>query len=44
MAIFLGRKATGRNRYRSAAPEADTRVAGGDEPVGLPDSDAIATR
>jgi hypothetical protein len=38
MAIFLGRKATGRNRYRSAAPEAGTRFVGGDEPVGLPDS------
>jgi hypothetical protein len=36
--IFLGRKATGRSRFRSAAPEAGTRFAGGDEPVRLPDS------
>src|SRR6266511_2968291 len=36
--IFLSRKATGRSRYRSAAPEAGTHFAGGDEPVRLPDS------
>src|SRR5512132_4320781 len=36
--VFMARKATGRNRFRSRAPEAGTRFAGGDEPVSLPDS------
>src|SRR4030095_9572011 len=36
--VFMARKATGRNRFRSAAPEAGTRFAGGDEPVSLPQS------
>ena len=36
--IFLSRKATGRSRYRSAAPETGTHFAGGDQPVRLPDS------
>ncbi|HEX8927590.1 MAG TPA: hypothetical protein VGA45_01640, partial [Actinomycetota bacterium] len=38
MGVFMARKATGRSRYRSAAPEAGTRFAGGDEPVRLPPS------
>ena len=36
--VFMARKATGRSRFRSRAPEAGTRFAGGDEPVSLPDS------
>src|SRR6266511_2439808 len=36
--IFMARRASGRHRYRSGAPEAGTRFAGGDEPVKLPDS------
>ena len=36
--VFMARKATGRSRFRSGAPEAGTRFAGGDEPVSLPDS------
>ena len=36
--VFMARKATGRNRFRSRAPEAGTRFAGGDEPVSLPDT------
>src|SRR5215208_1000917 len=36
--VFMARKATGRSRFRSRAPEAGTRFAGGDEPVKLPDS------
>ncbi|MGH2813634.1 MAG: SCO6880 family protein, partial [Actinomycetota bacterium] len=36
--IFLARKATGRNRYRSAAPETGTHFDGGDQPVRLPSS------
>jgi hypothetical protein len=38
MASFLGRRLTGRTRYRSAAPEAGTRFKGGDIPVGLPEA------
>jgi Putative type VII ESX secretion system translocon, EccE len=36
--IFMARRASGRHRYRSGAPEAGTRFGGGDEPVKLPDS------
>src|SRR4029453_6257467 len=36
--VFMARKATGRSRFRSRAPEAGTRSPGGDEPVSLPDS------
>ena len=36
--VFMARRATGRHRFRSRAPEAGTRFAGGDEPVSLPDS------
>jgi hypothetical protein len=36
--VFMARKATGRSRFRSRAPEAGTRFAGGDEAVKLPDS------
>ena len=36
--VFMARKATGRSRFRSRAPEAGTRFAGGDEPASLPDS------
>ena len=36
--VFMARKATGRSHFRSRAPEAGTRFAGGDEPVKLPDS------
>ena len=36
--VFMARKATGRSRFRSRAPEAGTRFAGGDEPVSLPDT------
>jgi hypothetical protein len=36
--VFMARKATGRSRFRSRAPEAGTRFAGGDESVKLPDS------
>ena len=35
--IFLARRASGRHRYRSGAPEAGTRLAGGDEAVKLPE-------
>ncbi|HYT25878.1 MAG TPA: SCO6880 family protein [Actinomycetota bacterium] len=37
-ASFLGRRVTGRGRFRSRAPQAGTRFKGGDVPVGLPDS------
>jgi hypothetical protein len=36
--VFMARKATGRSRFRSRAPEAGTRLVGGDEPVKLPES------
>src|SRR5437867_5925492 len=35
---FLGRRVSGRNRFRSGAPEAGTRFHGGDVPARLPDS------
>src|SRR6266508_1731498 len=38
MASFLGRRLSGRHRYRSGAPEAGTRFKAGDVPVSLPDS------
>ena len=38
MASYLARRAAGRHRYRSAAPEAGTRFQSGDEPVTLPEA------